>query len=715
MAEALSEKELESIVSNQIALAKDHDRSERAAPRAKALDYYLGNMDKFVPPEANRSKVVSRDVADTIGWMLPGIMRVFTASDRMAEAEPVGMEDVQFAKQATDGLNYVFWKDNKGYEVVYNATWDALLVGNGIVKTYYDETPVYATSFHSGLTEDQVALLLQDEDIEVLARTDEQEVMGYDDASQPIMATLTEIKIKRKKFDGRFVLEAIPPSHFLIDRDTISTDEAAFTAHWEQLTRSALVAMGYDKDKVWAIPEAGKAETAEDVARELNRLGAATDQSMELVDYFECFVRVDVDGDGEAELVRVCYAGASTGTMLDWETWEDEHPFDDIPCEPIPHRWDARSVADETMDVQDIKTVLSRQMLNNTYWANNPQRFATGKIKNPEELFSPTFGGTVFGDVGTTVSDLTVPYIGDKALMALAHQDEIIQRRTGVGRSTMALDPETLQNQTATANQNEKDASYSQIELIARNMAEWGWRKVFRKLLRLMIKHQNEPRTLMMNGKEIQIDPRYWNADMDVTINVGLGTGSRDRDLAMLNNVLGQQIALTDRLAQAGFPEKALDMLPYIHTTLTKSAESAGLKNPEAYFPEVTPDEIEAGKKQLEAQKGQPDPKVQLEQQKQQLDAQSKDAQGQRDHEYRMAQLQAKRELDIASVNAKLELEKYQTDGELVLKRDQLIDEVALKRELGYAELGVDRELGHANVAVKADVASSVHVGGEPG
>src|SRR6185312_4965094 len=116
---ALTDQELEAIVSTQIDLARAHDRNERESSRSKALDYFLGNVDKYIPPEPNRSKVVSRDVADTIGWILPGIIRVFTASDRMAVAEPVNDQDGPFARQATEGMNYVFWKANKGYEIVY--------------------------------------------------------------------------------------------------------------------------------------------------------------------------------------------------------------------------------------------------------------------------------------------------------------------------------------------------------------------------------------------------------------------------------------------------------------------------------------------------------------------------------------------------------------------------------------------------------------------
>lgn len=719
MAEALSEQQLGAIVAQQIELAKAHDRSSRADSRSKALDYFFGNMNKYVPPEPNRSKVVSRDVADTIGWLLPDIMKVFTASDRMAIAEPVGAEDTEKAEEATDGLNYVFWKDNKGYEIVYAATWDSLLTGNGIVKTFYDDTPVYATSFHSGMTDDQLAqLLLPDaggDEPEVLAHSEEVLMLPGPEGVVPIR--VHDIKIKRKRFDGRFVIEAIPPEEFLIDGDAKATDEAAFTDHWQRKTRSELVAMGYDKDKVATIPTAGKSDTPEAIARDLND-AEATDSSMELVDYHECFVRVDVDGDGEAELVRACYGGSANGVMLDWEVWEDENPFDDIPCEPVPHRWDARSVADETMDIQDIKTVLTRQLLTNTYWVNNPQRAVIGKVKNPGQLDNPTFGGSVFLETGSTIQDLNIEYIGDKALAAITYIDEVRQQRTGVGRQSMALDPEALQNQTAEASRNNRDAAYSQKDLLARNMAEWGWKKVFRKLMRLMIKHQDYTRTLMIGGEEVEIDPRFWNADMDITINVGLGTGSRDRDLMMLGQVLQSQLMLADRFMAAGAIDQAIDMLPKIIETMTKMAESAGIKNPEDFYPEFA-DEKVAALKQLAAQP-KPDPALALEQAKGEVAKELKavDAQvtmegaklkAEGDVVKNQAELEAdmqtraadrEKEIALATINADIERERIASAERI--KAAELLN----AREIAAAQIDKDLTIAREQMANSAHIAS---------
>lgn len=611
MAKKLTEEELSAIISQQIELAKHHDKHAREGTRDKAIDYYMGDMDKYVPPEVNRSKVVSRDVADTIGWTLPQLLRAFLGSNRMAIAEPVGSEDEEFAKQATAGLNYVFLKDNDGEQIVYNATWNALLLANAPIKVFYDPTPVYATSFHSGLTEDQAALLLQDDDVEVLAQ-DQHEATMQDEMGNQFPVVLYDLKIKRKKLDGKFIVDAIPPEEFLIDSDAINTEDAAFTDHWQQKTRSALVQMGYDKDEIWEIPEAARNDTAEEQARQHIYDAEATDKSMELVDYHECYIRVDVDGDGEAELVRACYAGAKTGKLLDWEVWEDEHPFEDIKCEPIPHRWEARSQADETMDIQDIKTVLERQLLNNTYWVNNPQQAVVGDVKNPEALTNPEFGLPIFLKTGGSVLPLERPYIGDKALLALTHFDEVRQARTGVGRQSMALDADVLTNQTATASNNNKDASYTQVEQYARNMAA-GWRRVFRKLLKLMVKHQEYSRKIMVAGKEVVIDPRFWNADMDITIDTGLGTGSRERDLATLGQVLQTQLLLADRFVSLGAMDEAIDLLPKIVETMQKMAEAAGIRNPEDFYPEYAEDKVAALKAMAKERASQPPPEVMIE------------------------------------------------------------------------------------------------------
>jgi hypothetical protein len=240
-----------------------------------------------------------------------------------------------------------------------------------------------------------------------------------------------------------------------------------------------------------------------------------------------------------------------------------------------------------------------------------------------------------------------------------------------------------------------------------------------------MIKHQKQPRELMLDDKRtITIDPRHWNADMKVTVNTGLGTGSRDRDLQMLQTVLQSQLLLADRFMAAGAFDDAIDMLPLIIQTMEKMAESAGIQNARDYYPEYT-DEKVAQLKQLAQQKAsQPDPKVQADMAKAQADQQLQVTKLQGDMQMQQAKLQSdeqqgqqKLSLDAQRMQMEFGLKREQLAGELQLKREQLQAELMLKREQMVAELALQRELGHVNAAAKVESAktSSVHVGGEPG
>jgi len=713
MAERLGDEQISALVAREIALARD-DRSEVIKRQTKALEYYQGKM-KDIPAEEGRSSVVSRDLSDTIGWMLPGVMRVFTTSDRMALCEPVGEDDAEFARQATEGINYTFWKENDGYRVIYDASWDAMLGGNGIVKVYWDDTPQEVVSHHSGLLEMQMLELVADDEVEVLAHSARVETVTDPDTGEPAQVPVHDVKIVRRLKGGKTVVEAIPPEDFGIDGDAKTCAGARFQYHRSEKTRSDLIEMGFDRQTVESLGPGSRDEAAQ-IARDDALSGSDGDRSTDLIDLYECYLRVDVDGDGISELCRIYYAGGrDAGEVLDWDVWEDENPFHDIPFEPMPHRFLARSLFDEVEDVAQVKTVMLRQANDNTYASNNPQRFVRGKISNPEELFSPSFGGAIFGEADAEVTPLVVPFVANYAYDALAYQDQVIQRRTGVARQTMALDPDALNNQSATANQNEKDASYSQIELVARNMAEFGWAKVFKTILRLEVKHRDVARTIRMGNKPIVVDPRWWNTEMDVTINVGLGTGSRDRDAAMLTSVLNQQMGMVDRYMATGAPEKAIEMLPYVHNTQVKYAEAVGLKNPESFFPDVDGETVQQllAKAEERAQKG--DPKLEADQQRAAADMQLAQQKAEADF-----QLQARRqEADRSKAEQEMALKREQLAAEMALKREQLAAELQLKREQFAADLALRRELGMAGVVTKAAqtpvATSGVHMGGEPG
>jgi hypothetical protein len=711
----MDDDRLKALLSQEISSALTYDDTELSQKRSKALEYYRGEMSD-TPAMPGRSSVVSMDVADTIGWMLPGIIRVFTASDRMAMYEPEKPSDEEFAKQATDYVNYVFMKENPGYRIMWNGTHDSLLQGNGIIKHWWDTKKEFEVTEHSGLTEEQIAILQQDGNTEILAQKQGEPqivpVPGPDGQVMAVQVPTYELKLKRVvRPEGRLRVDCINPEDFLLDREATCIEDARFCAHRRDVTRSDLIEMGFDRDLVESIPvDRFSSILQEKISRDENSstfFNNVGDESMLFVELFECYVKADVDGDGVAENVRAYYAGAQgTGELLDWEVWEDDVPFSDIPCEPVPHRWDARSVADDVSDIQRVKTVLTRQMLDNLYWVNNPMTVAQeGTVANPDTLRSPRFGATVWVNSKATIppAPLAVPFIGDKALLGLQHFDNVREMRTGVSRSTMALDPEALQNQTATANQNQKDAAYSQIELIARNQAELGWRRVFRQILKLIVKHQDRPRTIRLRDTWVEMDPRSWNANMDATINIGLGTGSRDRDMAMLSQILNVQMAMTDRLAGAGFSAEALEMLPKINNTAIKLAESAGIKNPDQFYLDIKPEQLEQMKQEAV---NRPDPEMQKEQVKAQTQLQIAQQQAALDQQAdeRKAQIESvQAQADIETQNRKTQAEMVQSQQDFEFKKQLAILEFELQRELKMAELQMKQRMHEQQMAQQAE------------
>ena len=714
MTEKMDDDRLKALLSQEISSALTYDDTELSNKRAKALEYYRGEMTD-TPAMTGRSSVVSKDVADTIGWMLPGIIRVFTASDRMAIYEPERPGDEEFAEQATDYVNYVFMKDNPGYRIMWDATHDSLLLGNGVVKHWWDDKEECEYTEHSGLTEEQIAMLMQEQGVEIVGqkRGEPQVILmpGPTGEMMEVPLPTFDVKVKRVTRNGRLCVECIEPEDFLLDRDATQIENARFTAHRQDKSRSDLIEMGFDRELVEGLPADRFSNAREEKLSRDDESGSFSrnvgDESTLLIELFECYVKADVDGDGVAETVRAFYAGAGgTGELLDWEVWEDDVPFSDIPCEPIPHRWDARSVFDDTNDIQRVKTVITRQFLDNTYWVNNPMTWAEeGSITNPDTLRSPKFGSTVWGKKGSTQPPvpLPVPYIGDKALLALQHFDQVREMRTGVSRSTMALDPEALQNQTATAANNQKDAAYSQVELIARNQAELGWKRVFRQILKLIVKHQDRPRTIRLRDTWVEMDPRSWNSNMDATINIGLGTGSRDRDMAMLNTILNVQIAMTDRLAQGGFSAQALEMVPKINLTATKLAESAGIKNPDQFYLDIKPEMLEQMKQEAA---NRPDPVMQAEQMKAQTQLAIAQQQAGLDQQAdeRKAQIEGvQMQADIEAQNQKTQAEMIQSQQKFEFDKEMALLEFQLQRELKMAELEMKRELAQQQMAQQAE------------
>ena len=602
----ISNIELQSLLSNQIQNALGYLGGQLSDSRTKSLEYYLG--DKLGTEIDGRSQVVSTDVSDTIESLLPNLLRVFTASDKVVHCEPMTAEDVPMAAQATAYLNHVFYKENDGFQLLYNFFKDALIEKNGFLKIYWDDSEKvdYETYENLSIVEKEA---LQDTKDEI--ETVEEEVFEDESAKEKFEEVLKQYemqgvdisqvqvpnfnlyncKIKRIKKTGRVKIESIPPEEFLIDRGAKSIEDADFVSHKVLMTRSDLVAMGYPQDEVDELPKSdldiyNDEETVRLADVDDYRISSSTDTSTEKVLVYESYVKYDYDQDGIAELRKIVSAGADGHHILSNMPC-DSVPFVTITPIPMPHRFYGRSISELVEDVQLMKSTVMRQLLDNMYLTNNNRVAVMDGMVNMDDLLTTRPGGIVRTKQppNQVMQPLQAQPISQQAFPLLSYLDSVREGRTGVSKEAQGLSPDTLNAKTATGVNALMQQTQMRSELIARVFAETGVKDLFKKIFELMVKYQDKEKIIMMSNQYVPVRPTEWKDRFNVSIVVGLGTGSKEQQTIMLNSILERQL---QAFQLQGGKEMPMVNLKNMYNTLTKMVENAGLKNVETYF--VDPD-----------------------------------------------------------------------------------------------------------------------------
>ena len=603
----IADPKLRSLLSNQIENALGYLGGQLSQSRRKSLEYYLG--DKLGTEIDGRSQVVSTDVADTIESILPNLLRVFTASDKVVRCEPVTAEDVPLAEQATAYLNHVFYKDNNGFQLLYNFFKDALIEKNGFLKIYYDESEKVEFETYKNLSKaEKDALMDTKNEIEIV----EEEVFEDENAKENFEKLLKQYeergldtsqvpkpdfdlydcKIKRTSMGGKIKIESVPPEEFLIDRNAKSIDDATFVSHKVLMSRSDLVAMGYDEEEVKNLPRSDTdIYNTEEIVRERNideyPVDNYTDSSTEKVLIYESYIKYDYDEDGIAELRRIVSAGDS-GSMVLENMPCDNIPFVTVTPIPMPHRFYGRSISELVEDIQLMKSTVMRQLLDNMYLTNNNRVAIMDGMVNMDDLLTTRPGGVVRTKQppSQVMQPLQAQPINQQAFPMLSYLDQVREARTGVTKSAQGLDADTLNSKTATGVNTLMTQTQMRSELIARIFAETGVKDLFRKIFELMVKYQDKERIVMLNNQYVPVRPTEWKDKFNINIVVGLGTGSKEQQILLLNNILERQLQAFNL---QGGKEMPMVTLKNMYNTLSKIIENAGLKNVESYFvdPEV--------------------------------------------------------------------------------------------------------------------------------
>jgi hypothetical protein len=663
----MDDNKLKGILDAEIENSIGYVQTETTEDRSKAINYY--NREPYGNEVEGRSSIVTGEVAEVVDGALPQLLRIFTQSDELVRFEPKFPGDEEAAKQATEYCNLVFFQDNDGVIMMHNWFKDALLQKNGIVKYWWEDSEDPIKEKYKNLNAEELTMLFADDEMELVSQNmNEITPESFDPVSgMSIPATFSyDVVIKKKKEAGRVKVENVPPEEFLISKRDKSINNARFVAHRVMMTRSDLIAAGYSKDTVDNLPAySDLTYSQERIARfdrgEMPDETQSLDFSMQEIEVFECYIRTDLDNDGMAELVKVTYAGMTT--VLDKEE-VDHIPFASVCPIPMPHKFFGQSLADRAMDIQLIKSTITRQILDNLYLTNMPRMTAIDGQVNMDDLLTVAPNGVVRMKSQGAVQALTVPPTAAQSFPMLDYMDNVLQKRSGVTQTSQGLDANILQNTTATAIAAMQQAGSGRLEMIARIFADTGVKDLFSGIFHLLCKYQDKARVVRLRGKYVSIDPREWKNNYDVSINVGLGTGNKDQQMAMAAMVLQKQ----EQILQTQGLSNPLVTVGQYRNTLGRFIEAAGYKDSNEFFKEISPE--------LDAQISAPPPPQQA---PQDPAVQAYIAQTQAQIQGEQAKLQAKIQADQMKAQADIQLAREKASADIQLEREKAAAQLELK------------------------------------
>jgi hypothetical protein len=660
--EPLDKMTVEGIVQKAVQDAVDFIESEISEPRIKAQRYFDGDVD--IGYEQGRSKVVATKCRDVVRGIKPSLQRVFLTTENAVEFVPRSPEDVAAAEQMTKYANYKF-QQNNGFRLISDAFQDAMVKKTGVLKVAYEDKTKAEIYTLTNLSDEEFAFAVDADDVEVLEHTVTQ-VIEIDEMGVEIERPVHDVKISRTVPDGDITIVSVPPEEFFIDRNARSIDDFFVVGHRTDLTVGDLLAMGYELDELSGAN--GTLSTIQDEA-EFERRGYAVDQDEdESVDptskkivVTEAYMKMDIEGTGIPQLYQFVLAGAGY-KMLSYEM-ADEVPFAVFEVDPEPHAFFGRSIVDLVMDDQDAATSMLRGVLDNTALTNNPGlQVIEGQVA-VDDLLNNEIGRIVRVKQAGAVQEMSVPFTAGQTLPALQYFDMLVDNKTGVSKAAQGLDPDVLQSATATAVAATMEGAAGQVEVMARNLAEGGMRRLFKLIVNAIVKNTDKEEIIRLNNQFVPVDPRVWNTDMDLAVNVGLGTGRENEKAAVLREVMQMQMGIWQQYG----PNNGLVTMTQIRNTQADILAAAGIRNADRYFLPmdfqteqqfVAQKEAEAQQMaQMQQQQGMPqsDPnqafimaeqmkaqsKMQVDMAKLQLDAQKAAA----DQQFKAAELAAKDDL----------------------------------------------------------------------
>lgn len=673
------------------------------------LDYYYGRAPALEGcKDPNASTIISMDVRDSVEATVAEIMPAFTGNIVSFDAESA--EDEEQAKAEADICNYLLMEQYNGMEVLTTGLKDCLLHRNCYGKVYWDRHSVVNYDSYDNVPQYGIEQLMQPrkegEEVEVVAHEQvdppqeameqyQQQMQQYEQQAQQAMMQGMEpppppeepqhfsVSLRRTSIVSQPVIESVPPECALIDEalQSVDLDKARFTCHRNIVTRSDLISQGYDREMVEDLSATSYTNIQEYSRNRGNFIESNLHDSVDNIEVFECYIKIDRDGDGIAEMRRVVIAD---NRLLDDAEWDDTDMVAGVTC-LMPHQHEGVSLFDVLVGIQDTKTDILRTVIDGAALASKQRLEATPDV-NYDDLLTSTRGGIVRSKRVGSVSLLANPEIPPSVYSTLEMMDKLRRERGG-----SAVDSSAQTTQIGGDSAHGIERVMSSIELTnamaARTFSETFVRGIYLRLHALIRKYHQGDISAKIDGQWVSSNPNTWPERDRVSINIGNSQGERLRMAGALGQIQGVQNMMLEKQMITTSSDK-------LYASSVDMAEYLGVNNPEKYFIDPNSEEGQQAAQQQQqqqeeqAEQAEKDKQFQEQLQSQTVQAQVQVAQaemGKAQAQMQNNQLkhqidQLKQQLDQAKTGADLQMEQEKMDRQTAL--DLLKMELEAQKEL---------------------------------
>ncbi len=552
--------------------------------QADMTEFYKGELPGIREEDAedNRSDFVSRDVHDAVAAYMPDLMRVFTGPEHVLEFRPNGQADEAYVEVATAAVRNIFENENDAWGIIHGGLKDGLIRKYGVATWYFEEQDTSYEKEYTGLDMDAMTVLLNEPDIEVV------EMEKYDSEDPELVPETYDLTLLHKRSVKKYVVDLVPPEELLIARSARKADGKRFIGRRRSMPINELVAMGYDEEELKEFAGAGGDSQLKTNALTYERNPEGTNVGPERQDeggkevlYVEGFMEWLIDG--RMQLIKACMLG-NAYKVKSWEQVEAINLAVWTP-DPEPHTPIGEALSEKSADFQKVNTEIWRGVLDSLQESLVPRTEVVEGQVNLDDAMSNELGALVRVRQPGMVRPISQPFVGQAALPLLSVIDQKREERVGAFRAADGLSAEAMQSSTKMAVAATITGSKAQKELMARNFAANFLKPIFRGLLRLFVENQDKAKTLRIAGNWVPVDPRGWNAELDMDVNVADAMMPVEERLQKLGAVVQKQESILQTLG----PVNPLVTMAQYATALQDLTRLAGFRKADRYFKQVDP------------------------------------------------------------------------------------------------------------------------------